>query len=412
MAKKKGLIARLIDGPERSETYARSTLPTNRWELGWDVFKNNLGKLFGLNWLTLLFFIPLIAIFLLRYLMQTYQISVYPFAQNLGGGYPYYPGTVALESQLTLSLNQETFKYIIIGVIVAAVGLSGGMQVVKNMVWAEGVMIGADFRKGIKQNFFVVLFSLVFYTVIMVLSVLSVNMASVLIDGRVGVKWLLIVMQVFSYVVMVFATIMLLYMLSLGVTYKLKFLHLIKNAFILTIALFPLNLFFALFALVWFLLLFSGISILVTIGVILCGIWGFSLFMLVWTDYSQWVFDKYINDKVPGAKKNRGIYKPVSASDDDGESMAIEKSKYSSRAVKPITDYEVELYELPATFSRKDLEKLEETKEAMRKDSDKYAEEHKNDGENQPATFEDLLKEQEGDGADENATNSDGNENE
>ncbi len=412
MAKKKGLIARLIDGPERSETYARSTLPTNRWELGWDVFKNNLGKLFGLNWLTLLFFIPLIAIFLLRYLMQMYQISLYPFAQNLGGGYPYYPGTVALESQLTLSLNQETFKYIIIGVIVAAIGLSGGMQVIKNMVWAEGVMIGADFRKGIKQNFFIVLFSVVFYTAIMILSVLSVNMASVLIDGRVGVTWLLIAMQVFSYAVMVFVTIMFLYMLSLGVTYKLKFTHLVKNAFILTIALFPLNIFFAAFALVWFILVLSGFSLFVTIGIIICGIWGFSLFMLIWTDYTQWVFDKYINDKVPGAKKNRGIYKPAAASDEEGENLVIEKSKYSSRAVKPITDYDVELYELPTSFSRKDLEKLEETKEAMRKDSDKYAEEHKNDGEKQPETFEDLLKEEQSKTAGESSEKEDGKEDE
>ena len=38
---KKGFIARMIEGPERSESYARSTLPTNRWSLGWDVFKTN-----------------------------------------------------------------------------------------------------------------------------------------------------------------------------------------------------------------------------------------------------------------------------------------------------------------------------------------------------------------------------------
>ena len=355
-----------------------------------------MGKLLGLNLMTLLFFIPLIALFLLRYLMQTYQISVYPFAQNLGGGYPYYPGTIALESQLTLSLNQEVFKYILIGVLIASIGLSGGLQVAKNLVWAEGVMVGSDFRKGIKQNFFVVLFTLVFYTVMMMLSVLSINMASMLIDSNVGIRWLLVVVQVISYGIMVFITIMALYMLTLGVTYKLKFTHLIKNAFILTIALFPLNIFFALFALVWFFLVLSSISILVMIGVILCLVWGFSLFMLIWTNYSQWVFDKYINDKVPGAKKNRGIYKNTSADDDNaGESLAIERSKYSTKAIKPITDYDVELYELPTSFSRKDLEKLEETKEAMRKDSDRYSEEHKDDVNKPVETFEDLLKEQE-----------------
>ena len=40
---KKGLIARMLEGKEKSEEYARSTLPTNRWQLFWDIFKGNFG---------------------------------------------------------------------------------------------------------------------------------------------------------------------------------------------------------------------------------------------------------------------------------------------------------------------------------------------------------------------------------
>ena len=86
-----------------------------------------------------------------------------------------------------------------------------------------------------------------------------------------------------------------------------------------------------------------------------------------------------MNDKVPGAKKNRGIYKPSANDTAEDENAVIERSKLTSRPIKPITDTEVEIYELPTSFSRADLQKLEETKEAMRRDSDKYAEEHKND---------------------------------
>lgn len=46
---------------------------------------------------------------------------------------------------------------------------------------------------------------------------------------------------------------------------------------------------------------------------------------------------------------------------------------------QPITDSEVEIYELPTSFTRADLEKLEATKRAMREDSDKYVEEHSGD---------------------------------
>ena len=101
--------------------------------------------------------------------------------------------------------------------------------------------------------------------------------------------------------------------------------------------------------------------------------------MLIWTDYSNWVFDTYINDKVPGAKKNRGIYKPQTEEQTDGEAEVIERSKLVSKPVKPITDSEIEIYELPTSFTRADLEKLEATKRAMREDSDKYVEEHSGD---------------------------------
>nr|MBR6778450.1 hypothetical protein [Clostridia bacterium] len=62
---KKGLITRLLEGKERSEEYARSTLPTNRWQLFWDIFKGNFGKMVKVNLLTLLFFVPLAVVLIM-----------------------------------------------------------------------------------------------------------------------------------------------------------------------------------------------------------------------------------------------------------------------------------------------------------------------------------------------------------
>lgn len=386
---KKGFIARLIEGPERSETYAASTLPTNRWQLGWDVFKTNTGKLFKLNLLTLLFLLPLIALFVFVYMYKSYLVSQYPFAQNMGIGYPAYPAVFGLTATLSLNASVEFFKYAVIVVAVGAVGLAGGFYVMRNMVWTEGVMVGSDFWKGVKKNYFVVFFSLLFYTVIMAFSVISVNLAQLLIDTASGIKWLLVAAQVITYLVMGIVSVMTLYMITLGVTYKLSFGKLIRNSFILTIALVPTNIVFAALSLAPFLLLLIGVPLIVSLIFVLLIVWGLSIFMLIWTDYSQWVFDKFINDKVPGAKKNRGIYKQ-NASKNDGEELIIEKTKLTSK-IKPVTDYDVELYELPTSFSRKDLEKLEETKEAMRRDSDKYAEEHSHDDE-KPETIDDLMK--------------------
>lgn len=389
---KKGFIARMIEGPERSETYAASTLPTNRWQLGWDVFKTNTGKHFKINLLTLVFLLPFIAICVLTYMYKLANVDILPFTQNMAIGYPSYPSTFGLSANLALSASVEFFKFLIVGILVGAVGLSGGFYVMRNMVWAEGVMVGSDFFKGVKQNYFVVLFSLLFYGVIMGLSVISVNMAQLFIDTCTGIKWLLISAQVLTYIIMGIVSIMVLYMITLGVTYKLSFGKLIRNSFILTIGLIPTNVFFAFLAALPFLLFTLKVSMLMALAIVLVFVWGFSIFMLIWTDYSNWVFDRFINDKVPGAKKNRGIYKP-NATEEDGEQIIFEKTKLNS-SIKPITDYDVELYELPESFSRKDLQKLEETKEAMRRDSDKYAEEHEND-DKKPETIDDLMKDEE-----------------
>ena len=389
---KKGFIARMIEGPERSETYAASTLPTNRWQLGWDVFKTNTGKHFKINLLTLVFLLPFIAICVLTYMYKLANVDILPFTQNMAIGYPSYPSTFGLSANLALAASVEFFKFLIVGILVGAVGLSGGFYVMRNMVWAEGVIVGSDFFKGVKQNYFVVLFSLLFYGVIMGLSVISVNMAQLLIDTCTGIKWLLVSAQVLTYIIMGIVSIMVLYMITLGVTYKLSFGKLIKNSFILTIGLIPTNVFFAFLAALPFLLFSLKVSMLMALAIVLVFVWGFSIFMLIWTDYSNWVFDRFINDKVPGAKKNRGIYKP-NATEEDGEQIIFEKTKLNS-SIKPITDYDVELYELPESFSRKDLQKLEETKEAMRRDSDKYAEEHGND-DKKPETIDDLMKDEE-----------------
>ena len=46
---KQGWLSRLYEGREKSEDYARNSLPTNRWSLFWDIFKGNFGKIIKIN---------------------------------------------------------------------------------------------------------------------------------------------------------------------------------------------------------------------------------------------------------------------------------------------------------------------------------------------------------------------------
>ena len=81
---KKGLIARWLEGKERSEDYARSTLPTNRWALFWDIFKGRFGKLVLVNLLMLVTFLPLAAVIVWRILAMGTQQIVGPYGAGLG----------------------------------------------------------------------------------------------------------------------------------------------------------------------------------------------------------------------------------------------------------------------------------------------------------------------------------------
>ncbi len=369
MAQKKGFIARLIEGPERAEGYARSTLPGNRWELGWDIFKTNMSKLVGLNLLMLLFFLPVFALVLFRYLDITALSLQTPFSQNVGLGYPSFPVSAGLTEYIYLHANVQAFMLLPIAAAIAAIGLSGGMYVMRNFVWAEGVSVGRDFWAGVKKNFWQIFGVTVSYSVLMFLCITAISYGNYVIAVNEG-NWLLVVSNVFSYIIAIFFTVVYFFSLTLSVTYKLKFFQLLRNSVIMAFALLPLNLFFAAFALVAVLLLMLG-GFFAAIGFVLFLMFGLSIFALVWTDYCQWSFDKFINDKVPGAVKNRGIYSK-NAIEEEAD-FSFEKSTLGKRRVKPVTDYDVEIAVLPESFSRADLIKLEESKAAMRRDSDAYS---------------------------------------
>ena len=130
------------------------------------------------------------------------------------------------------------------------------------------------------------------------------------------------------------------------------------------------------------------------IAIFVMIILGCSYTFLVWFDYSQWAFDKFVNPNM-GYAVGRGLYnkdKPKSdtagsaASPVDSEAMreyrrmivAQGRSKLVCRPIKPIDDGE-EMYQLPDSFSRDDLRRLRESKQTIEDNVKAYEEEHKND---------------------------------
>ena len=385
---KKGFIARMLEGKERDEEYARSTLPTNRWALFWDIFKGRFSKLVIVNLLMLLFCIPLIVVVVFMMSYGSAQRALMPFSQWMLVGYPAVPSLVGVPEQVAVSTNLMFTPFILVGALIAGIGISGGMYVIRNMVWTEGIFVANDFWRGIKINIGVVLLSTLFYVVMLMLMILAIGWADLFIATGTGNRVLFTISQVVSYIAIAIFTIMYLWMLAMGGSYKLKFHQLLKNAFLMTFGLIFQNIFFVVLMAIPVILILLG-SFFQMIGFIIMVLFGLSLMLLIWLDYTQWAFDKFIESKREGGKVNRGIYEKVNKKG-GSQSKAVQeyqqnleeamsvKSDLSSRPIKPITD-DLKVYELPESFSRDDLRKLRESKEAIVEDTQKYAEEHIND---------------------------------
>ena len=389
---KKGLIARMLEGKEKSEEYARSTLPTNRWQLFWDIFKGNFWKIVKVNLLILLFFVPLLIVVIMSWLLNQNNGILYPFGANLGVGYPAAPNLQGTSEWLTMQSGFMTYIGIMLTSVIASVGLSGGMYVIRNMVWTEGIFVTNDFWRGVKLNFKNAVQTALFFTVILFFCQTLIHMADLNMVSGLTTKgqttWLRISQGV-SYLFISMAAMMSLWMIALGVNYKMTFLIMVKNSFLMMIGTLPQTVFFGALAAIPFVLLVIGGSTLTAIGVIIIALFGFAYALLVWLDFAQWVFDKYINPKLEGAKVGRGIYNRDGSSqltgDDSASSIEYQrmilshgKSRLVARPIKPIDD-SLQVYELPQAFTREDLKRLRESKQNIVEDSEAYAEEHKND---------------------------------
>ncbi len=391
---KKGLIARMLEGKERSEEYARSTLPTNRWQLFWDIFKGNFGKIFKVNFLILLFFIPAIAVIVIFTLLGQTNGVLFPFGANLGVGYPAQPNLEGLSQSLTLQSDLYMYGAFILASFIAAIGIAGGMYVIRNMVWTEGIFVANDFWRGVKLNFWNALQAAIFFCVVMLLGKFLINTAELTLAVQSVSKgqriWFKI-SEAFSVIMMVLAALMSLWMIALGVNYKQGFWTLIKNSFLMSIGMLPQSIFFAALALLPFaiFLLSDVMPLFLLLGILFVAVFAFAYLLLVWLDFAQWAFDKFINPKIEGAKVGRGLYNKDGSSaleaNDSAAAMeykrailAAGKSKLISRPIKPIDD-SLQVYELPSSFTREDLQRLRESKQNIAEDTTAYEEEHKND---------------------------------
>ena len=391
---RKGLVARWLEGKERSEEYARSTLPTSRWALFWDIFKGRFWKLVLVNLLVLLTFLPLFGIIFWRSVSIAAQGLAGPFGAGLGIGYPALPDLIGVGESMVLQADLFFYALMIPAAILAGLGISGGMYIIRNMIWTEGIFVANDFARGIKRNFWNVTEAVLIFMVVFYMVNIMGDFANLLIASGTGSTGWLIASQVVGYVFLGLAILVCLWMISLGVNYKQGPWALFRNAVMMTVGTIIQTVVFAAVALLPFIIMFltGGTNIFFVIALMLVVFFAFSYAMLVWMSFSQWAFDRFVNPQM-GYTVGKGLYDKnrtpaQKAAESAAESAALReykrqivaqgRSKLVCRPIKPIDD-DLEIYQLPESFSREDLKKLRESKEAVVEDVRAFEEEHAND---------------------------------
>ncbi len=373
MAKKKSLFSELVQ--KRALDDRRfTTLNASRWSFGYQVFRAHIGKIIILNFLMLISAGYLIYLLIGLYGGIQLDLMSAPFSANLGFGYMPYTNLAGVESSAILARTLSFCYWLPIAGILLGFGFSGGMYVMRNLLYLEEVKAVKDFFLGIKKNWQVIILT-VLYTVILGVCIGGISYSNFFISINGG-SWIHIFAKVVCIIAIVLFTLMFLNGSVMMTTYKVKFLGLIKNSFLVSVILIPIHAFMLFIALIPVLICFLG-QIFMTIGLVFMVAFGLSFFLLVWTDYSHWIYEKFLS----GAEINEPKKAPKTQEEKEQDKLNKEQlkaqEKVSSKiqlAVKPLQEDDPDVRSLPSIFTIDDIEAVENSKKAMQADSDGYAE--------------------------------------
>ncbi|MDE7395295.1 MAG: hypothetical protein K2M95_04165, partial [Clostridiales bacterium] len=271
------------------------------------------------------------------------------------------------------SYDLQSYLVLMPLIVVAGNGLSGAFYVMRRLVWGEGVGVGGHFFRGIKKNILPFLWSSLIMGISLFIVLANIGIYNHMRNIHVAWRVLGIVVSIIQFY---FIVSMMLFITTQAVTYKLKTWALIKNSFLFSIALLPQNLIILLLSAIPVLLL---VLLPTMIRMFIVGLFifmGFSYIMLVWTVYAHWAYDRFINDRVEGAVKNRNMYvkseqdaKAQQERDRKNKNIRFNNPKKRPKKITSIDEGET-FTPLPTSFSRADLLRLQEEKEQVKRSID------------------------------------------
>ena len=289
--------------------FNKEDLPTNRWQLFWEMLRVRLSALVRLNLMYVVAWLPTMIVIMIG-------------AMSLLTGMATEDGQVVDNVlELAQSILFSTLVLLIPCVTITGIVTPGVAYVTRNWSRDEHAFIWSDFKDAVKENWKQGLVLSLVTSLVPLIVYTCWNFYGSLASTQSAV---MIVPQVLVLMVGVIWYLALTYMHPLIVSYKLKLKDVLRNGVLLAIARLPMSVGIRLLHCVP-MIIGVGLAFFVSPMYCVLGLFayyliiGFSLSRFVTASYTNAVFDRFINSKIDGAVVNRGLNTEVDDDEDEDE---------------------------------------------------------------------------------------------
>ncbi len=273
---------------ERNSHVTKRLNRLSTWKFFKVIYRENIWRMFGYNFLMLLCFVPIFVLMMLGGFEVSKLQSTLPELNSLGFSTGVWTNVNDYFARQTRLINTEWGWYSVLGALLFTVMFSGGFAVIRDAFWTGKLSAVGVFKSmwmGFKSNILYALAS----TAVLALAVFGIYEFYVYMSTVI--LWLAIVLTVLLAIVALFLAMYLMILCSVSVTYKqsvyenlddswrLLWLNVLPNLIHLIIALIPIALYF----------LFQG-NFLQQIVLILLLMFGGLYFPLVWQTHMMKTF--------------------------------------------------------------------------------------------------------------------------
>ena len=288
--------------------YTPENLPTNRWQLFWEMLRVRLSALVRLN---LMYMVPWLPT------MIVLMIGALSFLTSLNNMVD--SGEAIAVGELLGGVVAPTLLLLVPCITITGPFTSGVCYVTRNWARDEHAFIWSDFKDAVKENWKQGIVLSLVTSLVPIIVYTCWNFYGSLASTQSA---FMMVPQVLVLMVGVIWYLAITYMHPLIVSYKLKMKDVLRNGVLLAIARLPMSVGIRL---LHCLPMVIGVGLAFFVSPMYCilGLFayyliiGFSLSRFVTASYTNGVFDRFINSKIEGAVVNRGLN--TEADDDEDE---------------------------------------------------------------------------------------------